>query len=212
MLLHSAEMRWFFVGSKPEAVAHWFDARQERLEESRKDSYLIFFGSPCVGVKLREVREKGYLNFEIKALQSPPRTVEPRPGILGKTNAWVKWSVKFNMTEDLGQTMRDGSRWIEVEKKRWLLKYEIKADATPNEVPKEAFPDDGCNVELTELGVAGDQWWTIGLEAFGPPERINNHLLASLNTFFSSRKKVPCPLLEANSLSYPTWFATIGVA
>jgi hypothetical protein len=207
---HSAEMRWFFVGSTPGDVADWFDAKQERLEEPRTDSYLILFGSPCVGVKLREVREKGHLNFEIKVLRSAPRTVEPRPGILGRADAWVRWSVK--LTENVGETMRDGSRWIDVNKNRWLLKYEIKTDATPNEVPREAHPDEGCNVELTELRVAGVQWWTIGFEAFGPPERTDSHLLASLKAFFSgSRETVPCPFLEANSLSYPAWFASIGV-
>jgi hypothetical protein len=28
MMLHSAEMRWFFVGPAPEAVADWLDARK----------------------------------------------------------------------------------------------------------------------------------------------------------------------------------------
>jgi hypothetical protein len=215
MMLHSAEMRWFFVGPAPEAVADWFDARegrlQERLEEPRTDSYLVFFGSPGVGVKLREVPEEGRFNFEIKALRSAPRTVEPSPGILGRADAWVKWTVELNV--DLLQTMRKGSRWIDVEKKRWLLKYEIQADAAPKEVLKEARPDEGCNVELTELLVVGGRWWTIGFEAFGQPERVDRHLLASLETFFSgSREKIPCPLLEANSLSYPNWFASIGIA
>ena len=216
MMLYSAEMRWFFVGPAPEWVPEWFDAGEgrllERLEKLRTDSYLVFFGSSGVGVKLREAPGKDHLNFEIKALRSAPRTVEPRPGILGKADAWVKWSVELPVAEDLPQTMREGSRWIDVEKKRWLLKYEFKADAAPKEVLKEARPDEGCNVELTELVVVGGHWWTIGFEAFGLPERVDRHLLASLETFFSgSRAKIPCPLLEANSLSYPNWFANIGV-
>jgi hypothetical protein len=210
MMLHSAEMRWFFVGPAPEAVLDWFDASEERVEKSRTDSYLIFFGSLGVGVKLREVPGKDHFNFEIKAPRSAPRTVEPHPGILGRADAWVKWSVELNV--DVLQTMRKGSRWIDVEKKRWLLKYEIKPDTAPKEVLKEARPDEGCNVELTELRVAEGRWWTIGFEAFGPPERVDRHLLASVGTFFSgSREKISCPLLEANSLSYPNWFASIGV-
>jgi hypothetical protein len=47
----------------------------------------------------------------------------------------VKWSVELPVAADLRQTMREGSRWIDVEKKRWLLKYELKADAAPKEVP-----------------------------------------------------------------------------
>src|SRR5688572_9100950 len=117
MMLYSGELRWFFVGSTPADVVAWFDANQERLEHPRTDSYLIFIGSQCVGVKFREVPEEAHLNFEIKALCSAPRTVEPRPGIIGKADAWVKWSVKFKRAEDLRQTMREGSRWIDVEKK-----------------------------------------------------------------------------------------------
>ena len=93
MMLHSAEMRWFFVGPAPEWVPEWFDAGEgrlpERLEKLRTDSYLVFFGSSGVGVKLREAPGKGHLNFEIKALR------EPRPGILGKADARVKWSVEL---------------------------------------------------------------------------------------------------------------------
>lgn len=80
MMLHSAEMRWFFVGPAPEWVPEWFDAGEgrlsERLEKLRTDSYLVFFGSLGVGVKLREAPGKGRLNFEIKALRSAPK-LEP---------------------------------------------------------------------------------------------------------------------------------------
>ena len=102
------------------------------------------------------------------------------------------------------------------EKLRWLRKYGIGAGPRIEEIDKDKRPNEGCNVELTELshvspnGDDGWHWWTIGFEAFGPPERVGDNLQAGLGEFFAKTDRPPpAPMLEANSMSYPAWFEEI---
>jgi hypothetical protein len=86
------------------------------------------------------------------------------------------------------------------------------------EVDKNERPDKGCNVELTELTNPSQnpddrwRWWTIGFEAFGPPGRVEDNLRAGLVEFLSNAGQPgPWQMLEANSMSYPVWFESVGV-
>jgi hypothetical protein len=206
-MLHSCEMRWFFLGAAPEQAKIWFGTADAQKEGSRRDSYLIFPGCAVIGFKLRNGGK-----LEIKALHSPPSTIEPVKGIIGKVDRWVRWSPEFELTGGLKHAIRHGSRWVDIDKTRWLRTYEFH-DGSPREVGGKERPSEGCNVELTELRLENGVWWTVGFEAFGPSTKLEDHLRATLEEFFSSRREEALKSLsEANSMSYPAWFAGVGLA
>jgi hypothetical protein len=211
-MMHSAELRWFFLGATPKAAKTWFGARDERREESRTDRYLMLPGSRTVGVKLRGRR------FEIKSLISGPTRLRLASGAVGRTDTWVKWSIEFPAADEVASTITRDARWVAIQKLRWLRKYRIGAGPRIEEVDRDEQVDEGCNVELTELGHLGPdpddrwRWWTIGFEAFGPPARVEGNLQTGLDAFFSKMDRpLPAPMLEANSMSYPAWFESVGL-
>src|SRR4051794_17396553 len=177
-MLHSCEIRWFFLGVLPEEAKSWFEAVDEQKEDSSGDSYLVFPGCETIGVKLRDGAK-----FEIKARRFGPKIIEPVKSVVGKTDCWVKWSPDFELTGELKRAMTEESHWIDVDKTRWLRRYEIKGGASPSEISGKERPSEGCDVELTELHVESGFWWTVGFEAFGPPRKIYDHLRATLEEF-----------------------------
>jgi hypothetical protein len=206
-MLHSCEIRWFFLGVIPEEAKNWFEASDDQEEESRGDVYLVFPGCEATGIKLRNGAK-----FEIKARRSGPKTIEPVKGVVGRADCWVRWSPDFELTGELKRAMTEGYHWIEVDKTRWLRRYQIKDGARPSEIAKKDAPLQGCNVELAELQVESGVWYTIGFEAFGPAKSVDDHLRATVEDFFSSRPgEVPKYFSDANSMSYPAWFATVGL-
>jgi hypothetical protein len=71
------------------------------------------------------------------------------------------------------------------------------------------LPAQGCNVELTEIEVAGHAgwWWTLGYEAFGDLESVSTNL-----TLVVLPEK-PLLLRTMGSgafLSYPAWLRMRG--
>jgi hypothetical protein len=101
---------------------------------------------------------------------------------------------------------------VAVTKTRWLRKFdtskfvrsEIPLD--PNGKPKTGYslPVEGCNVELTEVQIAGHfgTWWTLGLETFGDLESVSTNL-----TLVASPDKpvLVCVVASGAFLSYPAW-------
>ena len=204
MIMHSAEVRWFFLGSIPEPTKTWFGTSEEQEEPTRTDSYVVFPGCSGTSVKVREGK------FEIKALRSGPKCIEAVRGIFGKIESWVKWSVELSQSDLTEESGKEGFDRLDIAKTRWLRKYNVDGSISA-EVSRASRPEQGCNVELTELMVRSASWWTIGFEAFGPAVRVNENLSSTVSTFFSKRLPPPCELLEANSMSYPAWFGTLGV-
>ncbi len=134
--LATREARWFAAGAPPTALLRWFEAGGVvRSEPIRTDRYLRLDGVHGVGVKHRAGR------LEIKARrEGPAGTVvwADRPAPL---EAWLKWSAP------LAALAHDAVAPVDVAKRRRLLEC------------------DGVQVELAELALMGNRWWTFGLEA-----------------------------------------------
>jgi hypothetical protein len=99
---------------------------------------------------------------------------------------------------------------MKIGKRRWLVKISLDQDE-PAMVGAEVFPAVGCNVEMTELTREGTDWWSFGLEAFGPAPTTEASLLKAAAYFFHCRMP-NFGLPQSASLSYPRWLSRRGDA
>lgn len=203
---HSAEIRWFVAGALTPEVHDWFCQGQTLEPEERTDRYLVFPGCESVGVKIRDGGATGKDPFEIKALKGAAETLQLPNSISGRTECWVKWSNSMPSDQAWLQALRaEPAGWLAVAKKRWVRKFTVTGDGA-TEVPSEQRPAEGCNVELTELEVGVERWWSFAFEAFGVPERVRDNLRVAAVHFLSTEHPLT-QLTVANSCSYAAWLA-----
>ena len=201
-MLSSTELRWFYPGKLPEAIFTWFSTESlgKALEppEKREDIYL-YIASDCdyMGIKLRQGQ------LEIKWRKAELGIVNIVKGVEGKLESWDKWCEDSTAQNFQPQSVRDKSHWVRVSKIRQQRKYQVLGQNVVQDVPLDASIDQGCNVELTQLGIGGNDWWSIALEAFGD-STDNLHLVA--NKVFQDYNAL---VLQANnSFAYPSWLTT----
>ncbi len=216
-MYHSAEIRWYFAGRPPAAVASWFEAGGRAVRErERIDEYLALPGCETTGVKVRQGR------IEVKAQTAAPALVDYPNGVRGFKDAWVKWSSRVSDGGSLRQLVTNpDDRWIFVEKSRSLRKFTLEAGG-PREVSAEtSFASRGCQLEITAIRVLADEagagalpadawrraspWWSLSFEAFGDPPTLNESLDLVASEVF--REPPPIALTAAASFSYPVWLA-----
>lgn len=199
-MLSSTELRWFYPGKLPETICAWFSSESLGNSlgppEEREDLYLAI-ATDCdyLGIKLRQGR------LEIKWRKAELGIVSIAPRVIGKVESWDKWTCEDSKAENFQpQSVIDTSHWVKVVKVRQQRKYKVLEQNLVQEVNLFATIDQGCNVELTQLDIGGDNWWSIALEAFG--ESTNNlHVVA--NKVFQHYNA--CSLEPKNSFAYPSW-------
>jgi hypothetical protein len=86
--------------------------------------------------------------------------------------------------------------------------YQVAGGAQVDAAPAGTYPGWGCNLELTEVSIGDDPWWTLGLEAFGPEVALRETLLLVADQAFG-HKQAPT-LRAADSYAYPLWLAQIA--
>jgi hypothetical protein len=124
---------------------------------------------------------------------------------------WEKWSMAGDSVAGLFKDINeDSATWIDVRKKRTMRVFNtgekeiFETDATG----QSGIPDDGCYAEITEIEVAGEPYWTIGLEAFSMEKDLEDSLLRTAYYFFKSAgDKLNLP--EEESCSYPAFLRKI---
>ena len=196
----SAESRWFWSGSAPERLEEWFcgkhpDGIPAGGGKERRDDYIRDPNQNELGIKRRGEKP----GVEVKGLvSSRPASLSAEP-FVGPIEIWAKWTSEA-LTIDPALT-------IVTRKLRWLRKFdtghssprEIKVDENEN-IP-EPLPQNGCNVELTRLIMPdGEQWFTLGFEAFGSLSDVENSLQCVAEVMANRR---PPRLTGAICLSYP---------
>lgn len=156
-MLRSVEVRWFDRGVVPSEISEWFRKIHPSIEAQtpRSDDYLILpENGTSLGIKLREGK------IELKQRTDQFGVFDLGSEIRGEIEAWRKWSFELAKTNlDLYRVPTEN--WICVEKSRQIAKFEISP------VSMTDLPDRGCGVELTKIRAEDQEWWTIGLEAFG---------------------------------------------
>jgi hypothetical protein len=200
-MLLSAEVRWFWEGRIPELTL-WFGSGPFAPGggEVRMDTYVADPAQLELGVKSRGNKP----GLELKVLVSE-RQSRGIGKLLSPTQIWTKVSSTV--------LTLNGLPAMATHKRRWLRKFDT-GGATVTEIelgederPKAGgLPDDGCNVELTEVWLEDPVrvWTTLGFEAFGSFDRVERSLAATL----TQMSAVAMPGIAAGeALSYPAWLA-----
>ncbi|MBV8882791.1 MAG: hypothetical protein JO235_02145 [Chroococcidiopsidaceae cyanobacterium CP_BM_RX_35] len=202
-MLTSAELRWFSRGTIPAEISHWFKLDDLGVclapPEEREDLYLYPEECDYLGIKLRQGR------LEIKWRQAEFGSV--RFGRLeGKAEKWGKWLCEDPTAQSFQPaTVSKEKVWVSVKKVRSQRQYQVLSDELPKAVPVNEPLEQGCSVELTQLNVRGDDWWSLAFEAVGKDERLMANLQSVANWVFKTYRG-PQLLLE-DSYAYPSWLS-----
>jgi hypothetical protein len=194
-------MRWFFQGQTPDRVLNWFNggAFVPKAEDPKSDFYLALPQTEDLGIKLRAGK-----HIEMKRRSASPVEVEIWKNGAGYMEEWRKWSFPIDLTQSSPDVSQPAGSWTEVKKHRWLRKFSV-VDGQLREVDPESFPDEGCNLELAEVTVANNRWWTLCIGAFGHLDTVDGNLRLTLTHVQESPGSFELPL--ASSCGYPEWLA-----
>jgi hypothetical protein len=204
----SAECRWFWRGkSLASDLFLWFkDAKIHPCAagggEYRCDEYLHDTNQAELGIKRRGqqpgVEVKGLVRTLEKELESG--------SFRGPIEIWATWTSPVLDLRDL--------RMSRIEKFRWLRKFdttggkviEIPLDSDEKPIGGQPLPDQGCNVEFTEITLDNTEAWrTLGFEAFGPLDSVETSL--RLVSAELAKRNPPMPK-ESRLASYPAWLSS----
>jgi hypothetical protein len=193
--VRSLEVRWIFPGRLEAAVAGWF-GRFPAATESREDIYLLDPQLRGLSVK---VRAGGAL--EVKVFRESPGILEVEGRARGRMESWQKWSFPFSpVTQDAG----DPDGWRPVRKRRRVSRFSLAAGRILANAPGPG-QEPGCEVELTEIRTRGQDWWSLGFEATGPPDLLPGELEATAALVFAQALPGGVEFGPDESRSYAEW-------
>lgn len=199
----TAEVRWFYAGRVPPEVRAWFRqaVRQPMGPLHRVDYYLRLADGDSLGIKLREGR------VEIKKRLGQRGVVHFHRRVAGVVERWRKWSfVLAEAGQEVASLIHPASSWIGVQKERALCRYRLEGSQQGVVVPAGEPASLGCGLELTTLRLWGEEWWTVGFEAFGGEASLEEALLLAADLALGEEP----PVLEArDSYGYPRWLEIV---
>jgi hypothetical protein len=201
--LRSLEVRWIFPGQLDTAMAGWFPGSQPETE-SREDDYLLDPGLGGLSVKVRAGR-----TLDVKMFLGSPGNLDLPGRARGRMQYWRKWSFPFSpLRPDSGDPgSGNPGGWRRVRKQRrviWFSPSGERVDRVPA-VPGPAGLQARYAVELTELRVEHQDWWSLGLEATGPAGALRDGLQATAALVFSQALPGGVDLRIDDSRSYADW-------
>jgi hypothetical protein len=191
--MRSLEVRWILPGQLEASVARWF-ARFPAGLESREDTYLADPQLGGLSVKLRQGRA-----LEVKVYRGSPGALEVAGRARGRLESWDKWSFPC---DPLSRAGADLPGWRPVRK---LIRRFSLASGQRWARGRGLGEEPGCAVELTEVRVRGQAWWTLGFEATGPDSLLRSELEAAAALVFAQALPGGVELGTDDSRSYGQW-------
>jgi hypothetical protein len=193
--VRSLEVRWIFPGQLEAAVAGWF-GRFPAQAESREDTYLLDPQLPGLSVKVR-----GGGALEVKAYRGSPGILEVAGRARGYMEAWHKWSFPASPPSPGSW---DPAGWQPVRKRRRISRFSLASG--PVVAPAAGLSQEPrCEVELTEVHMGGQEWWTLGFEATGPADLLRGTLQATAALVFAHPLPGGVEPSPDDSRSYAQW-------
>jgi hypothetical protein len=191
----SLEVRWIVPGQLDMAMAEWFGGFPSEME-LREDAYILDPDLEELSVKVR-----GGQALELKAFRGSPGILDFRGRACGRMQYWRKWSVPFRPPSRNGG---DPDGWRRVRKQRRTSRFSLARDqiATP---AGDLAGAPRCAVELTEIRVHYQDWWSLGLEATGPADLLRDGLQATAAVVFTRPLPGGVELRMEDSMSYAEW-------
>ncbi len=180
-------------------MAGWFGPFPATAE-SREDSYLLVPELPGVSVKLRGGRA-----LEVKVRSASAGILDVAGRARGRVESWQKWSFPFS---PLSQRRGDLAGWRPVGKTRRISRFSLVGDqivAGGSEHGHQAQ----CGVELTEVRLGGQDWWSLGFEATGPASLLRGALQATAAFVFARPMPAAAEPGPGESRSYAEWLSDL---
>jgi hypothetical protein len=196
----SLEVRWIIPGRLDMAVAEWFDGFPSELE-LREDAYILDPDLGGLSVKVRADKA-----LELKAFHGSPGILDFRGRARGRMQYWRKWSIPFR-PPSRGGGNRDG--WRRVRKRRRTSRFSLAQGRIPAPAGDLVGPP-RCAVELTEIRLYDQDWWSLGLEAAGPAHLLRAGLLSTAALVFTQPLPWGTELRVEDSMSYAEWLRQSG--
>jgi hypothetical protein len=167
--------------------------------EQREDRYLVEPWLPDLGVKIR-----GAVQLDLKAYRgSPGEMVVPGCG-RGSLEIWERWTFPLDSS---ALPPPDAPDWIALRKVRRRRSF-LLAGGQVVERPLSEAERPGCSVELTEVTIGPDVWWTLGFEAWGHPETLGRDLNATADFLCQGPMPEGVDLQPRDSMSYARWLGS----
>jgi hypothetical protein len=197
MPLITCEMRWILEGALPGEVERWFHrAGAPAAPAWREDRYLILPGAADMGVKERQGR------LEIKGRLAELGRHAIAPEIEGAAERWCKWSYAAGAPPFGGLQ----GQVVVVGKGRAQRHFLLEPGGRVPEVAQRDLPRRGFSLEATRVRLAGQNYWSLGIEA-APGD---DAMLADLHRAMpGALARFPMPLPRSHSSSYPEWLARL---
>jgi hypothetical protein len=189
------EVRWIRPGELDAPTLEWF-GRFPAAAESREDDYLISPNLTGLSVKIRGGRA-----LEVKVFRGRRGELSLAAGVRGLMESWQRWSFP------VGSEIRggpDSTSWRSVHKVRRISFFVAGEGRLSASVPTPERGT-GCAVELTEVTMHGRNWWTLGLEAAGPPDGLRGLVEGTAALLFEQPLPGGLELTQADSSSYYGW-------
>jgi hypothetical protein len=192
------EMRWFYPGPAPRETRDWFAGLEGPVDDqpARQDLYLNLSEGDGLSVKLRLDR------IEVKQRQAGLGPVRLNQRSRGHGEHWRKWSfVLLDTAAALEALVGPGGSWIEVRKARQLRRYRLEGQALRPLEPL-AYVEAGCDLELAQVWLGPQIWWSLAFEAFGPEPELD-HEFGACELVMDPGP--PIALAPEHSYGYPRW-------
>jgi hypothetical protein len=195
--VQSLEVRWIFPGRLETTMTEWF-GRFPAVLESREDCYLRDPRLRGPSVKIRGGRA-----LEVKVYRGSPGVLDVPGRARGRMESWQKWS--FPVARP-GQGHAAPAGWTLVRKRRRIIRFP-PAGGRGQAGPPGPGAKRGCGVELTEIGVDSEAWWSLGFEAAGPASvgLLRRDLEAAAALVFARELPAARELGPDDSMSYAEW-------
>lgn len=191
----SLEVRWIVPGQLPPAMSGWF-ARFPAETETRQDAYLVQPRLRGLSVKLRD---GGAL--DVKSYLGSPGLLDLPRGGRGRLETWRKWSFPTGLP---GRGGAGPPGWVVLGKSRRSSSFPLASHPDLAQGPPPAAAA-GCTVELTEVRVRGEAWWSVGFEATGPVRQLRGALESAAGLVFARALPPGVHFSLGNSQSYAHW-------
>jgi len=127
------------------------------------------------------VKVRGGGALEVKAYRGSPGILEVAGRARGRMESWQKWSFALS---PLRPGSGDPPGWTPVRKRRRISRFSpasrpiVATAAGLGQQPR-------CEVELTEVRISGQDWWTLGFEETGPAGLLRSELQATAALVFA---------------------------
>ncbi len=199
------ELRWFFDEKLPAEVERWFehDLPGDNVYSPgpRTDLYFLVKDKPDFGLKLRE----GKLQLKWRTFMEPFSTSDRQAQ--GVESTWHKDEWEFSSAENVRAGFTEPSDLkgprIEVWKDRKQRKYSVSETCELVAVPINDRPARVAVIELTTLDTEYGPAWTLGFDAIGTPEAVEEILQCAADKLLAD---YPGPALTEESWAgYPKW-------